>query len=273
MDQYGVDIIVTGLYHENTQSRVITLRLLVYVKESQKIVMKNIQFKQGEMVVKDAKSQQVKLHFTAEYKIQHMFRDIHEFQVDETVKKILDEIQKKKPIKFYVANLSFLNAQTQKIMEETVLTRLLNGAVMNNINQTLLQWGKKEKKKLETVFNAKGHQVANTEANVQQLVNLIFDQNLDKTQRLDSVIQRLMDPHGVDVIVTGQYVENTGRNSVTIRPIIIFKSPQNIVTHNFVFPMDQLVCQDPTGKEKMLCSDAGEKIRNEMQNKLEEIKK
>jgi hypothetical protein len=271
IEQHGVDIIVTGLYHDDGQGILTTLRLLVYVKDGQKIVMKNVQFKRGEMLGQDPQTQQKKLHRSAVYKIAYMFRDILEFQVEETVKKILKEIEGKKLAQMYVSNLSFLNVQTQKIKEQTIISQLLNGPVVEVINQELVAWSKENKLLLH--FNQKNHQLANTDDIVNQLLELTFDPTMAKAQKLEKIVNQMMAPHKVDVVVTGRYVENSRGKTISVRPVVLFKAPERIVTFNLTFPIDELVCEDPDSKDKIVCSEARDKIRGALLERLQEIKK
>jgi hypothetical protein len=272
MEKHRIDIIITGLYFEDVQNSLTTVRLLVYVKKSQKIVMKNFQFKKGELVIDDPTAKRKTLHRSARYQISHFFSQVPEFQVNETVVKLLEETKTKKLPKLYVTNLSFLNARTKEIDSQSEVTQLLNGPAMETINKELLNAGKKWKRHI--LFNKTGHRISNTKENVDKLVNITFDTdpNLKTQDKLNKIINEAMVPNKVDIIVTGQYVENKNNKSITVWPIIIFKTPKKIFAHSFFFAIDKLVCEDPDIKKKILCREAAEKIYNKIRKFLDPLK-
>ena len=111
-------------------------------------------------------------------------------------------------------NLSFIDAKTRCHIPTTE-SELLNDAMVALIVQAT---------KLHPVikFNAPGHTIKDTAGNVNKLVDLIFDPNLTPAERNLKIIKEMMEPTGVDFIVTGQFIDEPEK--IQVEPIVITRS-------------------------------------------------
>lgn len=164
----------------------------------------------------------------------------------------------------YITHLSFMDAMTQSTMIQTEISSLINDAVVKGMNM-----GSRENNSL--AINGVGHLIPNTDANVNHLVNITFDPNLTKMEKIKKIIDELMNPHKIDVIVTGQYIDDARNPMISIRPLIIVKSDMKIVTKNLQFKKDELLCQDPISRKKILCRGAFDQIAQAVQELLEQL--
>lgn len=189
----------------------------------------------------------------------------------ESRKILLSMINEKLPIpppgqnKLYITNLSFMNASTQSTMANTEMAELINGAVTKGMNEA-------QKTNQTLVINENGHTIPNTDANVNKLVNITFEPDLTKTEKVNKMIMDLMNPNSVDVIVTGQYVDDAKNPLISIRPLIIVNYQQKIVTKkNLQFSKEELLCENPISKKKVLCKIAFDEILQAVQELLEQL--
>jgi hypothetical protein len=144
----------------------------------------------------------------------------------------------------YVTKLFFIDAKTRTIATGPNVepTNLL-------ISEIIAQFRK--------VFpplklNAPGHLIKNTAENVNKLIELIFDPMLTPTERAMKIIKEMMEPAGVDIIVTGQFVEEQDR--IQVKPLVIVKKNQKIVGKSLTFLKKNYLCSDPTNpQKKVLC--------------------
>lgn len=191
-------------------------------------------------------------------------------QVNDTIKKLMSTINKKLPApppgqdKLYITHLSFMDARTQSTMANTELAELINEAVVKG-----MQEARKNNNKL--AVNETGHVIPNTDGNVNDLVNITFNPNRTKGEKINEIIQKLMNPSGVDVIVTGQYIDDAKNPMISVRPLVIVKDNQKIVTKNLQFTKEELTCQDPQGKKTILCRGAHDQIAQAVQELLEQL--
>lgn len=191
-------------------------------------------------------------------------------QINETIKQLLATINTKLPKpppgqkKLYVTHLSFMDAATQSTMANTEVAELINQAVIKGMNEA-------QKTNPTLAINETGHIIPNTDANVNTLVNITFEPNLTKTEKVNKIINDLMNPSSVDVIVTGQYIDDAKNPLISVRPLVIVKDNQKIVTKNLQFSKEELLCEDPNSKKKILCSGAHDQIAQAVQELLEQL--
>jgi hypothetical protein len=196
-----------------------------------------------------------------------------ECQIEDKVREMMDELTKPgKPLasttpgqKIYVTHLSFMDAQTLSTMVQTEMAALINDAVVKGMNM-----GKKANNDLE--INASGHEIPNTDGNVNKLVNIVFDPNLTKNDKINKVINEMMIPNSVDVIVTGHYIDNARNPAIMVRPLVIVKSQKKIITKNLQFKKDELECPDPNDpNKKILCRGAYDQIAQAVKELLDQV--
>jgi len=187
-------------------------------------------------------------------------------QIDQTINQLIG--QKFKPSggksSVYVTHLTFMDADTKTIMAQTMTAELINKAVVDG-----MQLAKNANSDLE--INHPGHKLANTDGNVNKLVNIFWDVNLTKGDKIQKIVSDMMAPNQVDAIVTGQYLEKKG-DIINVRPFVVSKSKKSIVSKNHIFDKKQFLCEDPQNPSvKILCQSAHEKIRDSVKELLDTL--
>ncbi len=198
-----------------------------------------------------------------------IFMGQDECQVNETMKELTDTINKKLPpppgqSKLYITHLSFMDAITKTAIANTEVAELINQAVIKGMVEA-------QQRNANLAVNVVGHVIPNTDRNNNVLVNTTFDPNLTKSQKINQIITDMMNPNGVDVIVTGHYIDDANNPKVSVRPLVIVKHNQKIVTRNLQFSKAELMCEDPNSRKKILCRGAHDQIAQAVQELLEEL--
>ena len=163
---------------------------------------------------------------------------------------------------FYVTKLSFINAKT-RLQISTEESGLIEEVISDYIVQAT---------KLHPVikFNAPGHTIKDAAENVNKLIDLIFDPNLTPAERNMKIINEMMEPAGVDIIVTGQFLDE--QEKIRVKPIVISKIHQKIFAKSLTFSKADYICTDPVNpKKKVLCSNAYEEIAQALKEILEQL--
>jgi signal recognition particle subunit SEC65 len=162
----------------------------------------------------------------------------------------------------YVTRLSFIDAKTRSQIQ-TLDSELVNGAVVDGIQQAC-------KANPALKFNVQGHIIKDTQGNVNKLIDLIFDPNLTPAERSLKIIKGMMDPAQVDVIVTGQFVDE--QEKIHVKPLTIVKRNQKTVAKSLTFLKADYICKDPVNpKKKALCSNTYEEIAQAVKELLEQL--
>jgi hypothetical protein len=165
--------------------------------------------------------------------------------------------------KIYIANLSFLDVDTKSMMVPGD-AELVNQAVEEGM-KTLAQQDPKY------VVNEQGHTLPNTDANANKLSTIFWDPNLSRSDKVDKIINELMNPSGIDGLVAGQFQQKPD-GSVNLRPFVISKSTKNIVTESRTFRKDEFECRDPNNNnKKILCQKTVEDIRDTVIRLLKQL--
>jgi hypothetical protein len=191
-------------------------------------------------------------------------------QVNETINKLFDTMNKKLTTppgqsKLYITHLTFMDALTKTSIANTEVAELINDAVIKGMNEA-------QKNNPKLAINEPGHIVPNTDKNNNDLVNVTFDPNLTRNQKVNKIITDIMNPNNVDVIVTGHYIDDAQNPQVHVRPLVIVKHNQKIITRNLQFAKTELICTDPnTANRKILCKGAHDQIAQAVQELLEEL--
>lgn len=190
-------------------------------------------------------------------------------QITDTIKQLFDTVNKKLPpppgqSKLYITHLTFMDALTKTSIANTEVAELINEAVIKGMNEA-------QKNNNNLAINEPGHIIDNTDSNNNNLVNITFDPNLTKNEKINKIITEMMNPQNVDVIVTGHYIDDAKSPTVSVRPLVIVKHNQKIVTRNLQFAKQELMCEDPNSKKKILCRTAHDQIAQAVQELLEEL--
>jgi len=198
-----------------------------------------------------------------------IFMGQDECQINETFKQLFAQLKQKLPppsgqSKTYVTQLSFMDAQTQSTMASTEYAVLINKAVEKGMAEAA-------KQNPQLAINEAGHTIKNNDENVNKLVNLTFDPGMTKGEKINKIIGEMMNPNSVDVICTGQYIDDAKSPLISIRPLVIVKADQKIVTKNLQFTKEELFCKDPISNKETLCAGAHDQIAQAVQELLEQL--
>lgn len=118
----------------------------------------------------------------------------------------------------YVSNVSFMDgvSKTQILSEEG---RLIDEAVRDGMQAVA-------DTKEHVRINDPQHTVPNNDGNVQRLVSITFDPSMSQDGKYRQIVSELMDPHSVDILVSGMVID-TG-SVIQVRPMGISR-PDNLI--------------------------------------------
>ncbi len=137
----------------------------------------------------------------------------------------------------YVTNLSFMDASTRTLMAELEEQVLINNAVIDGISMAM-----KSNPKIK--LNEPGHMIINTDSNTLKMIDIVYDPNKTPDERMDEIINAIMGPFKVDVIVSGQYLEQDEINEVILKPIAICKMDKKIIAKTMHFAKSEYICPE-----------------------------
>lgn len=120
--------------------------------------------------------------------------------------------------KVYVSHLSFMDGVTKTLLisEEAAL---IDGAVKDGMQAAAAT-------NSNVVVDEPGHSVDNTDGNVGKLADISFNPNLTPEQKYDEAVAALLDPNGVDVLISG-IVYDTGA-TIQVKPMGVSK-PDEVI--------------------------------------------
>ena len=169
-----------------------------------------------------------------------------------------------------VVYLDFMEALTRSLKQQTAIDKLVHGTVYNEIKRELSSMIIRRGKQL--VLDMQTYKKLNTPAHINQLIDIIFEQDVPVGDKINKIARRLQVPGNVDIIVTGQYIDNPGNHNVMIRPVIIRKNAIEVNTSNLIFARNRLICQDPATNKKLPCPDSdsyiGDRMRQFISNSI-----
>lgn len=155
--------------------------------------------------------------------------------------------------KIYIANLSFLDADSKSVMPAGD-AELINEAVDDGMKTLSTQNPK-------YVINDPAHRLENNDANALNLSNIYWDANLSRTAKVDKIIAELMEPSKIDGLVFGQFQQQ--KDEITVRPIVISRASKNLLTETKKFTVNEFNCTDANNPaRKVLCPKTAEEIRD-----------
>lgn len=165
--------------------------------------------------------------------------------------------------KIYIANLSFMDADTRSVMAPGDAD-LINDAVLAGM-QALSQADQRY------VVNDPKNTVANNDINSQKLSDVFWNAQLSRTEKVDKIVNELMAPNNVDGLVFGQFNQKQD-GSIIVRPIVIARSSKNMMTETRTFSKPEFECKDPNNaNKKVLCDKAKEDIKDTVIKLLKNI--
>jgi len=167
-----------------------------------------------------------------------------------------------KPQNHYISHLSFMDPTTGNTILHTNTGKLINDAVIKGINQA-------QKKNPLIKHNAAGHILEDKDTHLNRLVNIVYDRSMNKRDKINKIVNKLMIPADIDLIITGQYFEKG--DIVDIRPFIISKKERYLVIKAVQLKKSEFLCTDPINpKNTVLCKGAQEEISRLTKELLEQ---
>lgn len=154
--------------------------------------------------------------------------------------------------------LDFMNADTQSTTNRNQMERLILEAVSKELQKKLKKNGQYRNKQLVTGGSDRSR--FNSNRHVRKVLDITFDTFIPKQYRKDKIFNGLAVPADIDIIVTGQYINNPENPWIMIRPVMAFRDNQTILTQNLLFKKDEIICRDPGTGRQILCRDAADYI-------------
>jgi len=217
------------------------------------------------MIAKKAKVKMIQ-HIEHEEKVNEMLLDlkVNEMLLDLWFKTLsVFKFTGKEESNIYISKIDFIDAITKMRIpsEESAL-------IENNAFESFLERILRLNPRIK--YNDANHTIENTPANVQKLIDIVFDPLLTPEKRMGQIISDIMSPAKVDVIVMGQYVDN--QQTLRMRFFMIIKASQKIVSKALDFKKDEYFCPDPVDKNrKALCQNAHGSIAQAVKELLESL--
>lgn len=163
----------------------------------------------------------------------------------------------------YITNLTFMDSTTKTSMFLSETGTLINDAVKEGIALA-------QKTNPNIKHNEAGHLIQDTDENVKKLIEITYDPNLTGAQKLGKFQSEMMTPNNVDVIVSGQFIDQGAQ--VQVRPFTIDRVNQKVVLKDATFAKADFVCADPnSASKKVLCKGAYEEIAKLVKELLEQL--
>lgn len=153
-------------------------------------------------------------------------------EVDQSLRDMMDKTfttwNTKKPAgqsKVYVSHLSFMDGVTKTLLisEEAAL---IDEAVKDGMQQAAST-------NPNIVVNDPGHTAPNTDASVGKLAEISFNPNLTPEEKYREAVSSLLDPNGIDVLISGVVVD-TG-TVIQVKPMGVSKPDEVIKTKDRAF--------------------------------------
>jgi hypothetical protein len=157
-----------------------------------------------------------------------------------------------------VLYLDFMNANSRSIHLQNNLEKLIYDAILEEITKKLNRAAARQNKNLAADNNTR--RLLNKSDNVSKLMDITFAPDIPFDERIKQITRGLNIPAHIDVIVTGQYINNPQNRWLMVRPIIFFKSEQKILTRNLLFKKDDIICRESGTNREILCPDANDYI-------------
>lgn len=164
--------------------------------------------------------------------------------------------------KMKVLFLDFIDARSNTFGPGNTFSSMIHRVVFEAVYQQLKRVCQKRGMKLQIdVFHR--HKF-NRHHNVRRILDITFDPLTDSDHRVHKITDALRIPPDVDVIVTGQYVNRSGSSWLMVRPILIFTSPEEILTQNLLLHRNKIFCSDSPGSKYSPCPEAPQYIASKI---------
>ena len=188
-------------------------------------------------------------------------------EVDQGLRDMVDGVfsswNQKKPAgqsKVYVSHLSFMDGVTKTLLlsEEAAL---IDEAVKDGMQAAA-------DTNPNIVINESGHTAPNTDASVGKLAEISFNPNHTPEQKYREAVSTLLDPHGVDVLISG-VVMDTG-TVIQVRPMGVSRPDETIKTKDRTFTSREELFTEVNGT-LALTDEGREEIKKAVRDLLDNL--
>jgi len=150
----------------------------------------------------------------------------------------------------YISHVNFIYTDNKMCVGQ--FEELMNQTVIKAINQV-------KEKYIFLKHNHNGHKLEFTEKNCERLNNIYLDPNLCPDDKFQEIKKKIMEPAGIDAIISGYY--DYYKDVIKFQPFIISKK-YNYIEHKIAtFRPDRFFCPDPMNHtSRTICTGAQEEV-------------
>ena len=286
MDPYGVDVIITGMYEYQETSGMVNIKLSLITRkqifealsipieeenflclDQAKTPHEETECKKRICPLVTEKVQMLIELFLRSDDVAPNERIMLERQLAslETLRKQMQQ-QEEIPLKIterYITTLAFIDGNTKKSLLNSEIGMLIQTAIQDGIGQV--------QKSIPSIkYNQKGHNIPDNEETIKKLIDITYDPTLSGVQKLEKFEREMMTPNNVDVIISGQFIDQGA--SARVRPFTIDRISQKVISKDVTFDKADFVCADPNdANKKILCKDTHEEIVKLVKELLEQL--
>jgi hypothetical protein len=166
---------------------------------------------------------------------------------------------------FYVARLSFLDAESGTRLKKGDGSEQLNKAVSRGIRQVCLKnrWLK---------YDTPSNRVEDTDENVKKFWNIIYYSKEKAGAKISNIISSLMKPNGVDLLVSGLYFAEDEEGIIKLITVVVHQQRRTIKSSQLKLRNIDYLCPDPANPAgSLLCETARRKITNTVRRLIFEV--
>lgn len=175
-----------------------------------------------------------------------------ERRLELTIQELPTFIPPPKLVDWHALFLNFVPAESGAIDSLMDIEKTLHEAVRKEIEKQLRTDGIKQNKQVVVTPNIS----ISSRNKIKEIIDFALDDLLPIHTRIDRIFSQLNIPAEVDVLVSGQYINQPGNRWFMIRPIIIIKSHQKILSQNLLVSKDEVICQSTDSNQPILCQNA-----------------
>jgi hypothetical protein len=254
MNPMSIDAIVSVFYI--CHGSYIIVRPFIIVKSIKKIVTENLQFSEPELFCQDSITKEKILCFNADKQIfQAVQKLVRRFNLENMYIKSFPFL--------HIKSVSFGEPSIYSFMKDREEEELINKSILKGIYE--IQGITNSNHKF--VINASGHTIRNSDYDVKDFVDIIFDQKLAENDKINKIISEIMIPNNVDIIVTGMCISKD--TLIIVHPMVIVKPLKKIIFKSIGLNNEDIDCSNSISNNKSLSPKGYGRIVRAVQEMLE----
>jgi hypothetical protein len=161
-----------------------------------------------------------------------------------------------------IANLAFMKTADRSPMVFEDMGQSIDNAVKVGMNMAAAF------NNLLTITD-ESQQSFNTGSTANYVTNIFFNPNLSREEKIRRIIGNVMRNRKIDLLVTGYFIDDASHDSITLRPMVIYKYNQDIQTENLQFRRSDFECKNTPGGQKTMCQQAADQLANAVKKLLD----